>query len=83
MLMRSGIRTGIVVLLSHHLSCRLDAEFVFCFRLVYSDLKSKGNVAQGVSATVLKRALSSKVPITSMLFFVLGWNNFKKYFQWA
>lgn len=51
--------------------------------LVSPDLKTEGNIAQGVSSTVLNRALSSNVSITSMRFFVLGWNNFKKCFQWA
>lgn len=56
---------------------------MFWFGLVSPDLKTEGNIVQGVSSTVLNRALSSKVSITFMLFFVLGWNNFKRYFQWA
>lgn len=56
---------------------------MFHFGLVSTDLKTEGNIVPGVSSTVLNRALSSKVSITSMLFCVLGWNNFKKYFQWA
>lgn len=56
---------------------------MFHFGLVSTDLKTEGNIVPEISSTVLNRALSSKVSITSMLFCVLGWNNFKKYFQWA